>query len=176
MFASWILIGLNLIVFFITDFIFNNTNIKVFFGLNVYFLNGAWWQIFTTLFIHANFLHLFMNMSVLYGFGSLLERHLGSIKFAFLYVIGGVLTSILSLSYLLVNTSVNLIGASGAICVLLGFIAFYDKANTKGLLIALLVMSFAPLLLGISVAWYAHIFGFGVGYLAGKFRNAIRFF
>lgn len=176
MIVSWILIGLNLIAFFITDFVFANTNIKVIFGLNAYFLGGAWWQIITTIFVHANFLHLFMNMSVLFGFGKLLERYLGSVKFGLLYVIGGVLTSILSLSYLFVNANVNLVGASGAICVLLGFIAYYDRANTKGLIIALLVMSFAPLLLGLSVAWYAHIFGFGVGYLTGKFRNAIRFF
>ena len=66
---------------------------------------------------------------------------------------------------------VNMVGASGAISVLLGFLAFYDRASAKGLFIALMLMSFAPLLLGVNVAWYAHLFGFGVGFGAGFLRK-----
>ena len=107
-----------------------------------------------------------MNMIVLYQFGMILERYLGWIKFGILYIFGGVITGFLSLGYLAFE-SVNLVGASGAISVLLGFLACIDKFNRKGLIIVILLVSFAPLLMGVSVAWYAHLIGFGVGYLAG---------
>ena len=66
---------------------------------------------------------------------------------------------------------VNMVGASGAISVLLGFLAYYDRASGKGLLIALVLMSFAPLLMGVQIAWYAHLFGFGVGFSLAFLRK-----
>ncbi len=65
---------------------------------------------------------------------------------------------------------INLVGASGAISVLLGFLAYIDRYNRKGLVIVILIVSFAPLLMGVNVAWYAHLIGFGIGYLAGFFK------
>lgn len=43
-------------------------------------------QLITYMFIHATFMHLFMNMFALFMFGGLLERTLGSAKFLFYYV------------------------------------------------------------------------------------------
>lgn len=173
--ATFLLIILNFFIFLL-DLVLNNGYFKIIFGLNTLFFEGFFWQIVTTIFVHGSALHVIMNMAVLFQFGSFLEKYLGSIKFTIFYVLGGIFTSLLSLSYLFFNENVNLIGASGAICVLLGFVAYYDKQNAKGLIVATLLMSFAPLLLGVRVAWYAHIFGFIIGYLAGKLRNAYRFF
>ena len=61
----------------------------------------------------------------------------------------------------------NLVGASGAICVLFGFMAYFMPMLRSGLFLGLLIMSFVPMLLGVQVAWYAHLFGFGVGFGAG---------
>ena len=116
-----------------------------------------------------------MNMAVLYQFGSLLERYYGSEKFAVIYCIGGVLTSLLSFVYIYVmfksnGTFINLVGASGAISLLLGVLAFLDASSRKGLIIAILLMSFAPVAMGVNVAWYAHIIGFALGYFGVKFK------
>jgi membrane associated rhomboid family serine protease len=62
---------------------------------------------------------------------------------------------------------VNLVGASGAISVLIGFLALKDIVNRKGLIIWILLISFAPLLLGLPIAWYAHIIGFLLGWILG---------
>lgn len=43
-------------------------------------------QLFTHMFMHANFLHLFVNMFTLWMFGSLLERVLGSKRYLFYYI------------------------------------------------------------------------------------------
>jgi len=62
-----------------------------------------------------------------------------------------------------------LVGASGAISVLFGWIAYVDRFNRKGIFVAILLISFAPLLLGINIAWYAHLIGFGVGFCIAFF-------
>ena len=145
-------------------------------GLNMFFIDGLYvWQPATSMFMHANLAHLLMNMAVLYQFGSLLERYYGSEKFTVVYCIGGVLTSLLSFIYIYVmfktnGTFINLVGASGAISLLLGVLAFLDANSRKGLIIAILLMSFAPVAMGVNVAWYAHIIGFALGYFGVKFK------
>jgi len=137
------------------------------YGLNIYFyLSGLWWQPLSTMFFHADINHLFMNMAMLFIFGNMVEKEIGKLKFIFIYLGGGILTSLLS-SVILVTIfhNHNLIGASGAISVLLGFYAFFDRYRGKGIFIALLLYSFAPLLLGINIAWYAHIIGFFIGFI-----------
>lgn len=170
MLATYTLIALNCVIYFLHYYVFYAPEFSLVFGLNALIFNGAWWQVISTMFLHGSLMHLLMNMVVLFQFGTLIERGIGSIKFCFLYIFGGIFTSLLSLSYLLFN-NVNIVGASGAISVLLGFLSFYDRASAKGLFIALMLMSFAPLLLGANVAWYAHLFGFIVGFGAGFLRK-----
>lgn len=43
-------------------------------------------QLFTSMFMHANFTHIFCNMFSLWMFGSLLERVLGSKRYLFYYI------------------------------------------------------------------------------------------
>jgi len=142
----------------------------------MFFIDGLFvWQPATSMFMHANLAHLLMNMAVLYQFGSLLERYYGSEKFAVIYCVGGVLTSLLSFVYIYVmfktnGTFINLVGASGAISLLLGVLAFLDASSRKGLIIAILLISFAPVAMGVNVAWYAHIIGFALGYFGVKFK------
>ncbi|EAI3224150.1 rhomboid family intramembrane serine protease, partial [Campylobacter jejuni] len=93
-----------------------------------------------------------------------------------IYFIGGLLCSLLSVFYVYFDfkyfgENINVIGASGAICVLMGFYAVIDKNSTKGLIVAILLMSFVPLLMGVNVAWYGHIFGFMCGYILAKIKE-----
>lgn len=147
-----------------------DSNITLIFGLNINFLLGFFWQPLTSMFMHGGLMHIFMNMIVLLQFGSVIENARGRLYFVLLYFIGGILTSLLTLIYIYYfNPYSNVIGASGAICVLIGWIAKKDPFNRKGLIAAILLISFAPLLLGLNVAWFAHIFGFVIGYLIAKF-------
>ena len=163
------IIAINFIMYFLQYFVYNSFEFEILFGLNELFFAGAYWQIITSMFVHGSFMHIIMNMVVLYQFGSILERYLGWVKFGILYIVGGLITGFLSLGYLAFER-INLVGASGAISVLLGFLACIDRYNRKGLVIVILIVSFAPLLMGVNVAWYAHLIGFGIGYLAGFFK------
>ena len=172
--ATISLIALNCLVYFAVYCDICGSNVTL--GLNMFFTDGLYvWQPATSMFMHANLAHLLMNMAVLYQFGSLLERYYGSEKFAVIYCIGGILTSLLSFVYIYVmfktnGTFINLVGASGAISLLLGVLAFLDASSRKGLIIAILLMSFAPVAMGVNVAWYAHIIGFALGYFGVKFK------
>jgi membrane associated rhomboid family serine protease len=140
------------------------------FGLNRYFYEaGLIWQPFTSMFMHGGLTHLAMNMVVLYQFGTLLENTKGSRYLFILYFLGGLLTSIGSFAFMyLLGFNHVLVGASGAISVLFGWIAYVDSFNRKGIIVAILLISFVPLLAGINIAWYAHIIGFIIGWIIAK--------
>lgn len=142
-------------------------------GLNIYFLeNSFWWQPLSTMFTHHGIGHLLMNMFVLYQFGNLIEEYKGKSQLLILYFVGGIATSLLSFLYMDVfNAYANLGGASGAISVLFGYVALVDTYQRKGILMWILIISFAPLLIGLPVAWYAHLIGFALGWLIGMIKK-----
>ena len=143
------------------------------FGLNLYFLvYNFWWQPLSTIFAHGGIAHLGMNMFVLWQFGNLIERSRSSKELIILYLVTGIITSLLSFAYIYyLDNYVNLVGASGAICALLGYVAYYDKAQRNGIITWVLLISVAPLLIGLPIAWYAHFIGLAVGYLFAVLRR-----
>ena len=87
---------------------------------------GEWWRLVTSGFLHAGILHLGMNMYVLYSIGPQMERVLGHLRFAGLYL-GALLAG--SLGVMIVSPNAQTLGASGAIFGLLGAAAAYQWAN-----------------------------------------------
>lgn len=143
------------------------------FGLNLYFLvYNFWWQPLSTIFAHGGIAHLGMNMFVLWQFGNLIERSRSSKELIALYLVTGIITSLLSFAYIYyLDNYVNLVGASGAICALLGYVAYYDKAQRSGIITWVLLISVAPLIIGLPIAWYAHFIGLAVGFLYALIRR-----
>lgn len=142
-------------------------------GLNLYFvLQDFWWQPLTTIFAHGGIGHLGMNMFVLWQFGNLIERFRGKKEIISLYLICGLLTSFLSFAYIYyLDNAVNLVGASGAICAIMGYVAYYDKSQRSGIITWILLISVAPLLIGLPIAWYAHFIGLAVGFIYALIRR-----
>lgn len=163
-----ILIVINIVMFYIQNTIQNGI---LYFGLNPFFFEyELYHQLLSTMFVHGGFFHIFMNMFVLFQFGNIIEAHIGIIRYLILYLVGGVLTSIGSLGYMYFTGDwANLVGASGAISVLLGWFALRDPIQRKGIIVWILLISFAPLLLGMPIAWYAHLIGFAIGWVFGYF-------
>jgi membrane associated rhomboid family serine protease len=140
-------------------------------GLNIFFFQEElYYQVISTIFTHGTVEHLIMNMLVLWQFGNLVAQYTGSFRFLILYLIGGILTSILTLTYLYYsNDWGNVVGASGAISVLFGYVALKDKTQRKGIIILILLISFVPILFGYNIAWYSHLIGFMIGVIFGYF-------
>ena len=106
---------------------------------------STFYRLFTSMFLHADLLHLFGNMLFLYVFGRGVERVLGSGRFLVLYFVSGIIASVfntlsvifLPASALLSKTQaliypwlVPAIGASGAISGILGaYFLLYPRAQ-----------------------------------------------
>ncbi|MHC4062564.1 MAG: rhomboid family intramembrane serine protease [Planctomycetota bacterium] len=83
------------------------------------------WRLVTYQFLHGGFGHLFGNMLGLFFFGRILEKHWGSKRFLYFYLVcgavGGLLYPLLAYAGLLSRGS--LIGASGAVFGVLAAVA-----------------------------------------------------
>mgnify|MGYP000023540737 CR=1 FL=1 len=103
-------------------------------------IQGEWWRLFTSIFLHIGILHLFMNMYALLYIGMLLEPYLGTGRFLFAYLITGISGSIASIYW---NDLIISAGASGVIFGMYGvFLAllttrFIEESARKSLLISI---------------------------------------
>ena len=74
--------------------------------------NGDWWRVISGGFLHAGFLHLGLNMYVLYIAGSILEPGIGTPRFLGIYFVSLIAGS---LGALILDPNPLTVGASGAI-------------------------------------------------------------
>ncbi|HNZ28063.1 MAG TPA: rhomboid family intramembrane serine protease [Spirochaetota bacterium] len=141
--------------------------------------DGAVWQLLTAMFIHGGLGHLIFNMYGLYIFGKPLEQKWGSARFTFFYLTTGVLANVASaIFYVITDSKVSLIGASGAIFgVLLAFGGYFP--NVRVLLFffiplkvkwAILIFAVVELAFEITntvngIAHITHLFGFLFAFL-----------
>ncbi len=88
------------------------------------YLEGEWWRVVTSAFLHFGPLHLIMNMGALYYFGRYLERVLGAFRFGLLYAIAapGAMALIVLGATLADSRPQIIVGASGGVMALLGAI------------------------------------------------------
>lgn len=88
-------------------------------------LDGQWYRIFTSMFLHGGMSHLVGNMIMLFFLGNIVEKELGHIKYFVLYFVSGIAGAAASLwmqSIRIMSGEMILgsIGASGAIFGMLG--------------------------------------------------------
>lgn len=81
-------------------------------NLGLLTIEGQWWRLFASMFLHAGAVHLVLNMWSLWGVGRLVERLYGAGAFLFIYVCAGLIGSLSSIAW---NPFTNSVGASGAI-------------------------------------------------------------
>jgi len=81
--------------------------------------NDEWWRLAASMFVHTGLFQLLVNCAALVQLGLILERLVGHITFAAVYLAAGVLASLVTLSDYPMAVSV---GASGAIFGLYGLL------------------------------------------------------
>lgn len=98
-------------------------------------LNGEWWRIASSMFLHADIEHLFNNMVILFFLGAMIEKGVGHIPFGLIYLLSGIGGNVCSLIYKAMNgILVASVGASGAIFGLDGLllaICFFSKRRDR---------------------------------------------
>ena len=132
-------------------------------------MQGEYWQLFTSMFVHFGFLHIIFNMFALYYFGHLNETFFSSRSYLTIYFVSGLLGNVVSLYMLPVATLSG--GASGAIFGLVGsYVAIARKARHMGvaLLYAVMMLVYSGIGFGgMDVNNFAHVFGFAGGLALG---------
>ena len=137
----------------------------------LYTLDGQWWRLFSSVFEHAGFAHLLVNMTTLMTVGILAEPYLGKLRFLTAYLLTGLVASLASLWWHYTEVAV---GASGAIFGIFGvFIAMLttdvvEKPVRRTLLVNLVIFVAINLLYkedGVDGA--AHVGGFVSGFIIG---------
>ncbi|MFX0002738.1 MAG: rhomboid family intramembrane serine protease [Candidatus Hodarchaeota archaeon] len=165
------LIFVNILVFFL----FNLAAPQIFELLvqkNRYVIeNFEVWRLFTSIFVHADPLHLFSNMIALLFFGATVETNsrINKIQYLIIYFVSGLIGSFFSL--LLLPMETISLGASGAIFGLVGVSFIIVATDYRPLLILSLtyivffiITSFSP-----GINYWAHLFGLLGGILFGYF-------
>ena len=92
--------------------------------------NGEYYRLFTSMFLHFGYDHLFNNMVVLVAMGWNLELEIGKIKFLIVYFISGLAGNILSAWWDILTGSMAVsAGASGAIFGIIGALLYVAIRN-----------------------------------------------
>ncbi len=133
---------------------------------NYLVLQGYVWQMFTSIFVHVNLIHLLGNMLFLMIFGMGAEVLFGRRQYLIIYFSSGLFGSLLSL-FMGLNTISA--GASGAIFGIFGAVTIYsERLDAQSILMALVYsLYFLMLNIGVNVNVYAHAGGLLVGLILG---------
>jgi membrane associated rhomboid family serine protease len=199
--VTYVLIALNVLMFFLE---LNNGNafIDRWAFVPQRFLAdpvGEFVTLFTSMFMHAGWLHLLGNMLYLWIFGDNVEDRLGHGLFLVFYILSGLAATFAQLA-LNTDSTIPNVGASGAIAGVLGaYLVMFPRGRVRVLMGRMIVPMSALIVIGFwfllqlfsqisvftastqteggGVAYMAHIGGFIAGviltYLLGGNRRAL---
>jgi membrane associated rhomboid family serine protease len=124
---------------------------------------GQWYRLVSTVFMHGNLLHLFMNMSAVYTLGVQLERAVGSLRLLYVSAASALGAGAF---VLLFGFGMPTVGASGVLCGYLGaMLPIATRAGRRWIwttVLQIAVISLLPM-----VSWQGHLGGFAFGIAAG---------
>jgi len=195
-----------------TVLIFLNVALFIVFSVLIYFNFLSWdfiaikpsnilegkylWTFLTSMFMHAGFFHLLVNMLSLFFVGSLIEKIIGRKRYLWFYILSGIFAGLFFVVMSLIfnsDFSTYAVGASGALFGLIGLLMLLTpnlpvyvmfipipikmKYAAPGMLILLWVISLAG---NISIGNTAHLGGLIAGLIYGfflrkKYKNKTRY-
>ena len=162
-------------------------------------LPPAWLTLFTSMFLHAGWVHVGSNMLYLWVFGDNVEDRLGHARYLLFYVLAGMAAGLLQAA-LHPAAQVPTVGASGAVAGVLGaYLLLYPSARIRTLVPVLFFLTVVDIPAGVfllfwfflqlwngaltisadpalarGVAWWAHVGGFVAGILLLRWWNVRR--
>jgi len=136
----------------------------------------------TSMFLHANLLHVGGNMLFLWIFGNNVEDKLGELKFLVVYFASGIAGSLLQI-FITPDSTVPMLGASGAISGLLAaYVLYFPRARILTFVVPFFIFTLPAYVfigywialqalnaflnigaIGGGVAFFAHVGGFATG-------------
>ena len=191
-FIPWVayaLVALNIVIYIICtstgELLYNIGEMSV----ATVFGEGQWYRLFTAMFLHGDFSHIFYNMLCLYLLGNVVEKRLGRWKFLACYFICGIVAGLISLcSMYSKGIEASGLGASGAVYGIFGIALVMElttinwrRINYYTLFRLLLVMLCIVVSLytdarTVGIDYEAHVSGLCMGAMIGMlwFFNLLR--
>ena len=177
--VTLVLVLINIIVFAVLEILGDTTNSMFMVDHGAVYtpmvMEGQYWRLFSSMFLHFGFEHLAYNMFSLFFLGDILESIVGPVRYLIIYLLGGLGGNLISL-YMSVQSGAYKVsaGASGAIFAIAGAFLYVALRNRKnlgrdgmsriGLMVVLMIMQ------GVvdqGVDQSAHLGGMASGYLLG---------
>jgi len=154
-----------------------------------------WLMAWTSMFVHAGWMHIIGNMLFLYVFADNIEALVGHVRFFLFYFLGG-LSAVLLQTIMDWNSTIPMVGASGCISAVLGaYLVMLPRSKVK-LMFFFFVRFWVPAVLFLvlwavqqfmasfgsiaktqetgGVAYWAHIGGFVFGVASGIYFRMTR--
>lgn len=132
--------------------------------------DGEYYRLFTSNFLHADLMHLFVNMFSLYNVGPVVTTVYGNLGFALVFFLSGIGSSFTSFSF---NPNPS-VGASGAIFGLVGALlafAIFNIDEQADLLTTILIV----IAINVAIAFFSpridnwgHLGGLVCGFIIGS--------
>lgn len=175
-------------------------------GANVapFTLTGEPWRLFSSMFLHIGFIHIALNMYMLYALGPFVEREFGKLRFSLVYVLSGLFGSIASalwhghhkvsksthvMGQFLQTTDLQVIVAVGASGALMGICGAFlarmlsagihaqdrGAAGMKGPLVQTIAINLVMGFLNPGIDNAAHIGGLAGGFVLGLAFSMLTF-
>ena len=147
---------------------------------------ATWLTIFSAMFLHGGWFHILNNMWVLFIFGDNVEARMGGFRYLIFYLMGGAAAGLMQ-TFILPDSQIPMIGASGAVAGVLGaYLLLFPRSRVASLVPILFIFTIIEIpaviyLLfwflsqlysgwlsiqggaGSGIAWWAHIGGFLFG-------------
>ena len=134
---------------------------------NYYVINGSYWQLLTSIFVHVDIIHISLNMFFLLIFGFRADELFSSEEYFFIYFLSGLSGNLLTV--LLMDPLTLSAGASGAIFGVFGACVIYLRKTFGQSIVGALLYSFLLLMMtaGRDVNIFAHFGGLAAGLIIG---------
>src|SRR4030067_3528466 len=177
---TYILIAINVAVYVYTsvvggNFLETNYDLIVRYGqVGVLVFAGDYYQLLTSMFVHASIAHIAGNVIFLLVFGLRGEEMFSLPEFLSIYLLGGLTGNLLSL--VLLDPNIPSVGASGAIFAMFGACTIHARRTVGQSVIGALIYAFFLLFISAApgVNNLAHIGGLVTGLLIGYVLGARR--
>lgn len=184
-FGCLILIGINVLMFFIQRFYPRVTYALALIPYSIIY-EHSYWQFFTYMFVHGSVQHLISNMLGLLIFSLLLEKAIGTREYILYYLLSGTLAGVASfIVYWITGSYFSvLLGASGALyAVMFLFACAFPRSRlfvfgilpirAPVLVLIYFCIEFFSQFRSDGVAHTTHLFGLLFGYLYIRIRMRI---
>lgn len=176
--VTLLLAAVNILVFFVLDFIGNTENAGFMLQYGASYApavleNKEYYRLFTCMFLHFGIEHLFSNMLTLIFLGDLLEKMAGRWRFLLVYFLGGLAGNLLSLAKDLFTEGYAVsAGASGALFAVMGalvFLVIRYRGKIPGIsserLVFMALLTLADGFFSTGVDYMAHLGGMLTGFI-----------